>query len=626
MDARPAGRPPSARRPGAAPPGRRRGRARGRLVDEVWHDEPPSSALTSCRDSVRAAQGARSRPIETREPGYRLAPPHDALDLHRFERLAADGTEALERDQPEAAASCCAMRSRLWRGPALADLAAEERRRAAAAPPRRAAPARARAAHRRRPALRPARRGRAGAGGARRRASAAGGAAGAAHARALPLRAAGRRPRRVPLGARDCSWASSGSSPERRCRSWSGRSSVRTLARSRLRRRAIRRRAGAAAARDPRRRAGTASAAAGCRRWRSRWPRAARSARGTTADAGALGRRSPPRLRRARARPAPRGASRSARAAFTSLAPGADLARLALEQDVDLVLVDAPARPARGRRVLLALLDAAPCDVGVVVDGPRGIRGRSSSRSAAPSTTGRRSSSGPGWPGPPRARCSSPARDGRDGRDASRLLANASLAVQRTLGVPAEPLLVEPAPDALVEAARGASVAVVGLTDRWRREGLGRARTALATSHHHPTVLVRRGLRPGGLAPRGSETRFTWTLVAAVISPPTVGGGARRHAGCVLVGCGAAASMAPPNPCSTAVDDPRQATARPVGLTTRCAAGRRGRSPGGSRRGARGPAALAPSTSESCARRSAWSRPSSPPVASSADASAAIAV
>jgi hypothetical protein len=26
------------------------------------------------------------------------------------------------------------------------------------------------------------------------------------------------------------------------------------------------------------------------------------------------------------------------------------------------------------------------------------------------------------------------------------------------------------------------------------------------------TVLVRRGLRPGGLAPRESHTRFTWTI------------------------------------------------------------------------------------------------------------------
>ena len=104
------------------------------------------------------------------------------------------------------------------------------------------------------------------------------------------------------------------------------------------------------------------------------------------------------------------------------------------------------------------------------------------------------------------------AATGADGRDASRLLANASIAVQRALGVPAEPVLVEPEPEALVSAAADAGVVVVGLTDRWRREGLGRTRTALATQTSSPTVLVRRGVRPGGLAPRGSETRFTWTI------------------------------------------------------------------------------------------------------------------
>ena len=101
---------------------------------------------------------------------------------------------------------------------------------------------------------------------------------------------------------------------------------------------------------------------------------------------------------------------------------------------------------------------------------------------------------------------------GAGGRDASRLLANASLAVQRALGVTAEPLLVEPDAGGARRRGRGAGIVVVGLTDRWRREGLGRARTALATQTATPAVLVRRGVRPGGLAPRANQTRFTWTL------------------------------------------------------------------------------------------------------------------
>ncbi len=71
-----------------------------------------------------------------------------------------------------------------------------------------------------------------------------------------------------------------------------------------------------------------------------------------------------------------------------------------------------------------------------------------------------------------------------------------------------------PDADALVAAA-DSSIVAVGLTERWRREGLGRSRTALAARASAPTVLVRRGVRPGGLAPRESDTRFTWTLAGA---------------------------------------------------------------------------------------------------------------
>ena len=101
---------------------------------------------------------------------------------------------------------------------------------------------------------------------------------------------------------------------------------------------------------------------------------------------------------------------------------------------------------------------------------------------------------------------------GPGGRDASRLLASASLVLQKALGVEADPLIVEPSPAALVAAARDSGLVVVGLTERWRREGLGGARTALATTPGLTTLLVRRGLRPGGLAPQTSETRFTWTV------------------------------------------------------------------------------------------------------------------
>ena len=57
-------------------------------------------------------------------------------------------------------------------------------------------------------------------------------------------------------------------------------------------------------------------------------------------------------------------------AAFTSLTPGADAARLASEHEADLLLVDAPDGLLEDARVL-ALLDQAPCDVAVLA-GARG--------------------------------------------------------------------------------------------------------------------------------------------------------------------------------------------------------------------------------------------------------------
>ena len=78
----------------------------------------------------------------------------------------------------------------------------------------------------------------------------------------------------------------------------------------------------------------------------------------------------------------------------------------------------------------------------------------------------------------------------------------------------AEPLLVEPGAAALARRGRGCGLVVVGLTERWRQEGLGPVRATLAADARPPVVLVRRGLRPGGLAPRESRTRFTWSIKA----------------------------------------------------------------------------------------------------------------
>ena len=45
-------------------------------------------------------------------------------------------------------------------------------------------------------------------------------------------------------------------------------------------------------------------------------------------------------------------------------------------------------------------------------------------------------------------------------------------------------------------------------------EGVGAVRQALVRADRVPVLLVHAGPRPGGLAPRESRTRFSWTVEA----------------------------------------------------------------------------------------------------------------
>lgn len=204
-------------------------------------------------------------------------------------------------------------------------------------------------------------------------------------------------------------------------------------------------------------------------------------------------------------------------AAFSSPSPGTDVVRLASNEDVDLVLLD-------GDRELLAgeaavVLDRAPCDVALMVRGGGPPREGSVVVPFGAATHDWAALELAAWVArATRAplRLMGAAADHReDGRDASRLLADASLMVQRGAGVRAEPLLASPGRRGIMELARGAGLLVVGLSDRWREEGLGRVRAALAGAPPAPTVFVRRGPRPGGLAPDGTRTRFGWSLTGA---------------------------------------------------------------------------------------------------------------
>ncbi|MFF9812560.1 BTAD domain-containing putative transcriptional regulator [Streptomyces sp. NPDC014006] len=94
------------------------------LVEEVWAcDDPPADApgaLQALVGRLRRALGAAA--VASADGGYRLAAGPDDVDLHRFERLAADGLRALADGDPAKAAALLDDALALWQGPALADL------------------------------------------------------------------------------------------------------------------------------------------------------------------------------------------------------------------------------------------------------------------------------------------------------------------------------------------------------------------------------------------------------------------------------------------------------------------------------------------------------------------------
>ena len=204
-------------------------------------------------------------------------------------------------------------------------------------------------------------------------------------------------------------------------------------------------------------------------------------------------------------------------AAFSSPAPGEDLVRLAMQHEADLLLLDAGEAPLEGG--VATVLREAPCDVGLLLrsGGPVGegsvvVPFGAAEHDWAALELGAWASRALDVP----MRLIGAASDARsESRDASRLLADASLIVQRTANVVAEPLLASPGREGVMALARGAGLLVIGLSERWRKEGLGRTRSEIAAAPPAPTVLVRRGLRPGGLAPRDSRTRFTWSMTSA---------------------------------------------------------------------------------------------------------------
>ena len=96
----------------------------GRLVEELWRGSPPPGAATTLRSYVSRLRSALAPevPVAARGGGYAVSTGPDGLDASRFERLVAEGRDALGRGQAVAAGARIREALGLWRGPALADV------------------------------------------------------------------------------------------------------------------------------------------------------------------------------------------------------------------------------------------------------------------------------------------------------------------------------------------------------------------------------------------------------------------------------------------------------------------------------------------------------------------------
>ncbi len=208
--------------------------------------------------------------------------------------------------------------------------------------------------------------------------------------------------------------------------------------------------------------------------------------------------------------------------AFVSADAGADLSRLAKADEVALLLVD-------GRRPLLGegvprgevgvVLKEAPCDVGVLVakEGQSVMPGPDDAvvvpfggaeHDWAALELGAWIASASDAP----LKLLGAAEETDKRMKLTRLLGDAGLLVQQYAGIPASPVVVDSGREGIVEAAAGAGLLVVGLSERWRDEGLGPTRSEIAKAAPAPVLFVRRGVRPGALAPREDVTRFGWSV------------------------------------------------------------------------------------------------------------------
>jgi DNA-binding SARP family transcriptional activator len=465
-----------------------------RLVDELWGDDPPESARKSLQvrvSNLRKALRPAGDALRSTSDGYAIRAAPDELDLARFERLLAEAEEARGRGEPAVAAGRLKEALDLWRGPAPAELVG----RAAAA---RLEELRLVALERRVEAELEL--------GRHAEAVAELEALVAEHPfrerlRALLMLALYRSGRQADAlaayrDARQALVAELGIEPGPGLHALE-QAMLRQDPTLNLTAAVSDRRAILVAARDANALPSLLAIASALARRPAHELIVVRSVRRSADVAAAAAHLDALRGELVRDGLAVRTA------AFSSERPEQELARIAAEQEVDLLLVDGDPETA---------LEGSPCDVAVLVAGDEPF--------AAGPVLVPFTGADHDWTAVELAAwlaraTESPLRlAARD--EASRLIAHASLAVQRALGVAAEPVLVPPTADGLVGAAADAALVVLGVS-----ASLGPVRLDLVRRARPPALLVRGGPRPGGLAPSASLTRFTWSAAPPFYGSPS---------------------------------------------------------------------------------------------------------
>ncbi|MFC9255193.1 BTAD domain-containing putative transcriptional regulator [Amycolatopsis thailandensis] len=95
-----------------------------RLIDGLYGEQPPEGVANALQSQVSRLRGALKdlAPVEFSPAGYRLAVDPGDVDVHRFERLAAEGRRALAAGDAAKASELLRDALGLWRGPAFADI------------------------------------------------------------------------------------------------------------------------------------------------------------------------------------------------------------------------------------------------------------------------------------------------------------------------------------------------------------------------------------------------------------------------------------------------------------------------------------------------------------------------